>query len=260
MTHLIYSSNPIVLLIAVLLILFLAVELSYRWGQRSKGLTAIDRDSWNTVQAGLITLAAFMLGLTFAQAQGRWDNRRALVVTEANAIGTTWLRGDQLPAPETAQFRQILTQYTRERIQAYSIAGDSEVHARVISDSDRQQTQMWALVSQAVRDHPSFGTSLLMTSLNDTIDVSSEQLSALTHHVPTAVLVVTFSLVLLGAISIGLQFARDKSRPLLLTLLYAGAFAIVLNLIVDFDRPQVGFIHVSLDPLQIQLHSMEKSL
>ena len=35
------------------------------------------------------------------------------------------------------------------------------------------------------------------------------------------------------------------------------AFAIVLNLIVDFDRPQVGFIHVSLDPLQMQLQSME---
>jgi hypothetical protein len=259
MTHLIYSSNPIAMVILLLVLLLLAVEIPYRWGLRSKRLAELNPDAWNTIQTGLVTLVAFTLGLTYAQAQGRFDTRRDLVVKEANAIGTTWLRGDQLAAPDAARFRRILTEYTRERIEAYSIADDTNLHARVIRDSDRQQTEMWTLVSAALRERPTdLGRSLLMATLNDTIDVSSEQLSALTHHVPTSVILMTFLLVVLGAISIGLQFARDKSRPLKLTILYAAAFTIVFNLIIDYDRAQVGFIHVALDPLQIQLHSMER--
>ena len=57
-----------------------------------------------------------MLGLTYAQAQGRYDARRALVVKEANAIGTTWLRADQLAPHDTLTFRRLLTEYTRERL------------------------------------------------------------------------------------------------------------------------------------------------
>jgi hypothetical protein len=259
MTQLIFSSSPILFLIALLLILSLSIEMPYRWAKDSKRLETIDKDSWNTIQAGIITLAAFMLGLTFAQAQARFDSRRDLVVTEANAIGTTWLRADQLAPSATVRFRQILTAYTRERIEGYSTPGYGDVHVRVIRDSDRQQAQMWAIATSALREQPTnLGRSLLMTTLNDTIDLSSKQLNALTHHVPTAVIVLTIILTILGAISIGLQFARTKSRPLFLTALYVIAFAVVLNLVVDYDRPQVGLIHVSLDPMNEQLRAMER--
>jgi len=259
MTDLIFSSNPIVMQIALFLILLLSIEVPYYWGRGNERLAEIDKGNWNTIQAGIITLAAFMLGLTFAQAQDRFDARRGLVVREANAIGTTWLRADQLAPSEMMRFRQILRAYTRERLKGYSTPGDSDTHRRVISDSDRQQAQMWTIASTALRSRPDdLGRSLLMTTLNDTIDLSSEQLNALTHHVPTAVIALTILLAMFGAISIGLQFARSKSRPILLTVLYAAAFAIMLNLIVDYDRPQVGLIHVSLDPINIQLSAMER--
>ena len=78
----------------------------------------MDKDSWNTVQAGLITLAAFVLSISFSQASTRFDVRRELVVKEANAIGTTWLRADQLPAAQAKRFRQILTDYTAKRLES----------------------------------------------------------------------------------------------------------------------------------------------
>ena len=52
-----------------------------------------------------------------------------------------------------------------------------------------------------------------MSTLNDTIDVSAEQVAALTHHVPVSVLLLTFLLVLLGAITVGLQFRARKVTP-----------------------------------------------
>jgi hypothetical protein len=47
------------------------------------------------VQAGLFTLAAFVLRLSFSQASARFDARRGFVMKEANAIGTTFLRANQ---------------------------------------------------------------------------------------------------------------------------------------------------------------------
>jgi hypothetical protein len=256
-TNLLFASNPVLLTVVLIAAMLVAMEITYRGAQHLK-VIGVDDKSWDTIRNGIITLVAFMLGLTYAQAQGRFDARRELVVKEANAIGTTWLRADQLAPKETAEFRLILTAYTRDRLEAYSTPGQPSLYVRVMDDSDRRQAQLWSLASAAVRHSPTDqGKALLMSTLNDTIDVSSEQVAALTHHVPTAVLVLTFVLVLLGAVTIGLQFARAKSRPIGLTLLYAASFAIVLNLIVDFDRPQVGFVHVSLDPIRIQLHGME---
>jgi hypothetical protein len=259
MTQLIFSSNPFVMLIVLCAILTLSVEISYQLGQKSKQLTSYDNETVNTIQAGLLTLVAFMLGLTYAQAQGRFDTRRELVVREANSIGTTWLRSSQLPLGESARFRKILTQYTSERLEAYSTPGRPDLYQRVVRDSDRQQSEMWGIVSDALRKEPSnLGISLLMSTLNDTIDVSSEQLAALTHHVPTAVIVLTFVLAVIGSISVGLRFARTHERPLALTALYVISLTVVLNLVIDYDRPRVGFIQVPLDPLTDQLHSMQK--
>ena len=200
-----------------------------------------------------------MLGLTFAQAQARFDARRELVVSEANAIGTTWLRADQLAPADATTFRKLLTQYTDDRLQAYSSPGNTDLAIRVIRDSENRQAQMWTLASNALRERPGdLGRSLLMTTLNETIDLSAEQLAALTHHVPTAVLVFTLLLVVLASASIGLQFGRNKSRPAKLTVVFALAFTAVLSLVVDYDRAQIGFVQVPLDPLAIQLNSMQQ--
>jgi hypothetical protein len=100
MTHFIFQANPLLLPALMLLVLVLSIEVPYRL---APSLSAIlpKSDPFNAVQAGLLTLAAFVLGLSFAQASGRFDARRALVVKEANAIGTTWLRASQLESTQS---------------------------------------------------------------------------------------------------------------------------------------------------------------
>jgi len=116
------------------------------------------------------------------------------------------------------------------------------------------------MLSSSLHAHQStLGISLLMQSLNDTIDLSSEQLQALTSHVPTAVLVLTLALVTLGTLSLGLRFAMDQSRPAILSAIYVIAYVLVINMMVDYDRPNTGFVSVTLTPLKLQLESMQRS-
>ncbi len=258
MSDLIFTWNPWCLPTLMAVVLLLAIELPYRWLR----MPAMEKhaDAFNAVQAGLLTLASFVLGLSFSQASSRFDARRALVIKEANAIGTTWLRADQLPRPETTEFRRTLTDYTAIRLKAYETPRNPALHKQAIERSDRYQTRLWAITSGAMRREPgNLGVSLLMQALNDTIDVSAEQLQALTTHVPTRVIELTLVLVTIGAFSLGLRFALDRARPAALSAAYVVASVIVINMMVDYDRPQTGFVTVNLNPIRVQLQSMQRS-
>ena len=105
-TQFIFYSAPWLLPAVMLLITALLIQLPYRIGKLLPLKELVKDDAWNIVQAGLLTLASFVLGLSFAQASSRFESWRALVVKEANAIGTTWLRADQLDANAEPRFRQ----------------------------------------------------------------------------------------------------------------------------------------------------------
>ncbi len=243
----------------MLVVMALLIELPYRIGKLLALRELVKDDAWNILHAGLLTLASFVLGLSFAQASARFDSRRALIVKEANAIGTTWLRAGQLDGDAARRFRQILTDYTATRLNAYETPGAAPaLYRQAIARSDRDQVLMWSIASSALNEHKSnLGLSLLMQTLNDTIDVSAETLEAATTHVPTAIVLLALALVALGTLTTGLRFARDNSRPLLLSAIYVLAYVIVIEMMVDYDRPGTGFVTINLNPMKRQLLSMQ---
>ena len=60
-----------------------------------------------SVQGAVLGLLGLLLGFSFAMAVGRHDARRNLVVEEANAIGTTWLRAGFLPGPHAQEVKDL---------------------------------------------------------------------------------------------------------------------------------------------------------
>ena len=82
-----------------LALLLLAAWLGVALGRR-RGRDPADGASVSTVQAAVLGLLALLLAFTYSLAANRFDLRRRLLVEEANAIGTVWLRASFLPEPE----------------------------------------------------------------------------------------------------------------------------------------------------------------
>lgn len=256
MNYLLFGSNPLLLPGVMIVVLGLAIMLPAIWGRELASTTKVPDSVWNVIQGGVLTLVAFMLGISFSQSQARFDARRELVVTEANAIGTTWLRADQLPQNDARRFRALLTEYTALRLQLYQGSMPEQIDQN-LAKSDAYLTSLWGIASTFLRQQPqNLGRSLLMDELNHTIDVSAEQRQALTHHVPVAIDALTLFLVVLGAILIGFAFARIGGTSPLLGAAYLVATVMVITMMIDLDRPQKGFVRVNLDPLVLQLQSM----
>ena len=68
--------------------------------------------------AATLALLAFILAFTFGLAGSWFDVRRRLVIDEANAIGTTYLRAGMLPEPHRSDVRDLLREYVDVRLEA----------------------------------------------------------------------------------------------------------------------------------------------
>ena len=86
----------------------LAAELGYRLGAFRRGRAATGVPSGaGTMVGSLFALLAFMLAFTFGLAASRFDARRQLIVEEANAVSTAFLRADLLPPPGAERLREM---------------------------------------------------------------------------------------------------------------------------------------------------------
>ena len=60
----------------------------------------------------LLGVVGLILAFGLSLAVGRYEDRRAAVVAEANAIGTTYLRAQLLAEPERSRSLALLREYT----------------------------------------------------------------------------------------------------------------------------------------------------
>ena len=81
-------------------------------GSRLRAHAETLREPFGVVQAALLGLVALVLAFGLTMAVGRYDQRRAAVVDDANAIGTTYLRAQTLREPLRTESLDLLVRYT----------------------------------------------------------------------------------------------------------------------------------------------------
>ena len=126
-------------------------EVGYRVGLWWQARTPDEKEGPTAMLVGsLLALMAFLLAVTMGMASDRFDTRRQLVLEEANAIGTVYLRAGYLPQPASDQTRQLLREYVPLRI---NTADRAELDAQ-FARSAQIQGQLWAIVEPLARSSP----------------------------------------------------------------------------------------------------------
>src|SRR4051812_27473664 len=112
------DSLPILgVFIAFAIIALTTYEVGFRVGRWWQGRTPDEKEGPTGVLVGsLLALMAFLLAITMGMAADRFDTRRGVVLTEANSIGTTYLRAGSLPEPAASHSQELLREYVPLRI------------------------------------------------------------------------------------------------------------------------------------------------
>ncbi len=207
------------------------------------------RDPFGVLQAALLGLVGLILAFGLTLAVGRYEARRAAVVDDANAIGTTYLRAQMLSEPVRSRSLALLVHYTDSSIRlSHSIPGSS-AQRRVIAVENGQQRSLWRLAGQELNQAPiATGPRLYIDSLNSMIDMQTVRVSALNNRVPGAVL----GLEVIGAaVALGLLalYLAILGRGVTTVLIAAGLITLLLLITFDLDRPTRGLIRIPTGPL-----------
>jgi hypothetical protein len=214
------------------------------------------REPFGVLQAALLGLVGLILAFGLTLAVGRYEQRRAAVVDEANAIGTTYLRAQLLAEPERTQTLALLRPYTDASIAlSHEIPGSSSAR-KTIAVSSSLQRRLWRLAGDSLAEAPlASAPRLYVDSLNSTFDAQTTRIASRNNRVPGAVL----ALELLGAsLALGLLavYLAILGRGVSTVLLAAGLVTLLLLVTFDLDRPTRGLIRIPDGPLVAARASM----
>jgi hypothetical protein len=197
------------------------------------------------VEAAVFGLLGLLLAFTFSGAATRFDERRHLIVEEANAIGTAYLRLDLLPAGEQAPLRDLFRNYLDSRLETYRKLPDLKAAKLELNHSAQLQREIWTRVLAATQGeaNPS-ARMLLIPALNQMFDITTTRTAAAKMHPPAVIFVMLGALSLVGSLLAGYAMARAKTRGWFYIFGYAIIMTAAVYVIVDLEFPRTGFIRV----------------
>jgi hypothetical protein len=237
---------PGLLLFAVLV---LAHEVGFRVARRAgAGADEGERSETSTLQGGMLALLGLLLAFTFAMASQRFDNRKQLVLDEANAIGTAYLRATAVPGGE--EVAELLRRYVDVRLEGAASARNPEDLRRAVAESERLHDAMWSRAAALARANPDPLRALLLVAMNEVIDLHEKRLTAMRNRVPPIILVLLLGVSVITMASLGHAAGASGGRSLSTAFTFAMLVTFVIMVVVDLDRPERGLIRVSQQSLQ----------
>jgi hypothetical protein len=204
------------------------------------------RTGTGTIEAAVFALLGLLIAFTFSGAVSRFDHRRHLIVEEANAIGTAYLRLDLLPAGAQPTLREEFRKYVAYRLEVFRKLPDAQAANTQLSNVKKLQEKIW---SQTVAASQAQGASptapmLLLPALNQMIDITTTRTMALQLHPPLIIFGMLFLVALASALLAGYAMAGGKDRKWLHVFGFALVIALTVYVILDIEFPRHGLIRV----------------
>jgi hypothetical protein len=237
----------------------ICLEAGYRLGRWR--LTDDDRsNSGNgSIEAAVIGLLGLLLGFSFAGGTSRLDHRRQLIIQEANAVGTAYLRVDLLEGRDQPEMRQLFRDYLDERLNVYRAIPDMPAALRVSDRCEALKEKIWArAVTATLQERREDLSRLLLPALNEMFDVATARTVMLFAHTPLLILVLLLSVAMLSGLLAGYGMASRRSRSPLHLMIYPLVVSITFYAVIDLDFPRGGLIR--LDAADRALRQVRESM
>jgi hypothetical protein len=246
------------LFVAIVVMLELGRRFAIRQAAREGQTTSEGRGALAGAVYGLLAL---IIAFTFSGATSRFDDRRHLVIEEANAIGTAYLRVDMVPAGAQPALRDGFRRYLDARIGVYNKLPDIAAAYAELERANRLQGEIWALAVAATRmpeSHPSLAV-LLLPALNQMFDITTTRTMAAKIHPPVIIFAMLVVLALVSAVLAGYDLGRGSSHRWLHMLGYAAILSVTVYVIIDIEFPRLGLVRVdAVDQVLVDLRASMK--
>jgi len=246
---------PLLVLALGLAILWVAAKVGASFRKRRKNPEETEREDFGVVVAATMTLLALIIGFSFSMASSRYDQRKNLEESEANAIGTEYVRADFLAPADATRVRMLLKGYLEQRILFYQNRDDRKLQV-IAASSDQLETDLWSAVQVPAADQPTPLLTAVATGMNDVLNSKGYTQAAWLNRIPLATWGLMLAIAICCNLLIGYGARRGEAKAVLLLVLPL-IVSISFSLIANIDSPRGGLVRVhpqNLASLSQSLH------
>jgi hypothetical protein len=197
------------------------------------------------VVGGILGLSAFVLALTLSFATGRFNERVAGTLDEANAIGTAWLRAEAIGGARGLEIARLLEQYAQVRRDFVRMGRDQAAIDEINRHTNALQSEIWGHLAAIVREQPSAVSTSLMSALNDVYDKATGERLAYDLRLPSQIFWLLIGLTLLSTASLGYQLGLRARQVHILVGVLTIMWSTVIVDILDLASPRLGAFRAS---------------
>ncbi len=200
----------------------------------------------------MLGLLGLLLAFSFGMVLNRYEARRELVTSEANAIGTAYLRAQLLDEPHRSRLSQLLFAYTSNRIDLANGGGDSRA---LLARNDQLLIDLWTAIRASRESALAHGvTTALLMSYNEVIDLDTERKVAWDLRVPVEVGVLLIAYLAVMAAVVGHQVDGPRGRRA--ATVFFITVALSITVMADLNRPMSGHARESQKAMLMLLQSL----
>lgn len=236
--------------ILVAIFLFLGVlgflEMGRRYGRRRLAREAEGaRAGLGVVDGAVFSLLGLLVAFSFSGAATRFEGRRSLILAEANAVGTAWLRLDLLPEPDQSVLRKLFRRYVDARLDLYRALPDESAARAHHELANALQGEIWrAALKSAGTDGGQRALVPLVGALNAMFDAATTRVVAMRVHPPIIIFIMIGVLSLVSALLAGYGMAGSKRRSWLHVIGFSLVLSLTVYVILDLELPRAGLIRI----------------
>jgi hypothetical protein len=220
--------------------------------------TAVRSEGASLIMGGATGLMGLLIAFTLAMSSERYEARRELVVAEANALSTAYLRDSALPGAAGAHLDTLIAQYGQERLAFFDAGRDQARLRQVALRTDALQDEIWRETMAAlVLPHKEPVDTAVIFSTNEMFDLASSRMAARQWQVPSAILWLLIFISIGTAGLCGYNLGLHGDRHIIATSVLLVMIAVSIGLIFDMDEPTLGLIWVPQEPLVNEVADMK---
>jgi len=217
-----------------------------------------------TIEGAVFALIGLLVAFTVSGALQRFDERRQLVVQEANAVSTAYDRLALFDDEPRRELQTKLKDYLQARINIYRLPHDfslwqagedwsRENEERVLE----RKNELWNAAVAAcpqTKFPPSCASAL--PALASAFEVARLRLAAAEKHPPQVIYMMLFGLGLGGSLLAGFGMAAASARSWVHMIIFAASLTVTLYVITDMEYPRLGLIRIdSFDHFLADAHA-----
>ena len=240
--HACMMDTPALLFVICLVTLSLSAQTgAYVCNRRAK-LNDGDRADLGVILTATLTLLGLIIGFTFSMAITRYDQRKDYEASEANAIGTEFVRAGLLPTAGAARVRERLRTYLNERVLFYTTRDVSQLQ-HIDTSTTQLQMDLWSAVQDQAAAQQTPIAALVASGMNDVLNSQAYTQAAWWNRIPIAAWVLMEVIAMCSAYLLGYTSHRHEGKAkrfFVLPLIVSISFF----LIADIDSPRGGTILV----------------